>query len=573
MRTEMLLGPEAMARLRESHVAVFGLGGVGSWCAEALARTGVGTLTLVDQDTVSESNCNRQLCATAATVGRPKAEVMAARLKEICPESSFLPVAARYAPDTRAQFFSPPPEWDYLADCIDLVSCKLDLIVSAREAGVPVVSALGTGNKLDAGLLELCDISRTKKLPPGPGGAPGAPAAVRHRASHGGLLPGSTPGAQRGRGPAAGAPERARFPGVGPRRRGPAYGPAYCIGACERMDLNLSAVRLVALDLDDTTLDNKSALAPETRTAIERCIHAGITVTLATGRSFSSLPEALLEIPGIPYAVTSNGATVCALPEGRCLWGRYMPPEAVEKLLALLPRDPAPGMEVIWDGAAYAWEGQFADPTAWGVSPRFVEYFRATRKPVPDINAFIRAHETELEGINLRSQQPGDGACASGTRHPPETLPELYMTSSFGGLVETGQPGGGQGQRAALRGRGAGPGAGGRGRFRQRGQRCGHAPLGGPGRGGGQRLPSVPGRGGRHHRHQPGPGRGQIPPPDLRRPGLNKRAASQEYARRKQRRFRRAHFMCRCLRRSRRRAPGPRGSGGSAPGGRGAFPG
>ena len=89
----------------ESHVAVFGLGGVGSWCAEALARTGVGTLTLVDQDTVSESNCNRQLCATAATVGRPKAEVMAARLKEICPESSFLPVAARYAPDTRAQFF------------------------------------------------------------------------------------------------------------------------------------------------------------------------------------------------------------------------------------------------------------------------------------------------------------------------------------------------------------------------------------------------------------------------------------------------------------------------------------
>ncbi len=165
LRTEMLLGPEAMARLRESHVAVFGLGGVGSWCAEALARTGVGTLTLVDQDTVSESNCNRQLCATAATVGRPKAEVMAARLKEICPESSFLPVAARYAPDTRAQFFSPPPEWDYLADCIDLVSCKLDLIVSAREAGVPVVSALGTGNKLDAGLLELCDISRTKNCP------------------------------------------------------------------------------------------------------------------------------------------------------------------------------------------------------------------------------------------------------------------------------------------------------------------------------------------------------------------------------------------------------------------------
>ena len=200
------------------------------------------------------------------------------------------------------------------------------------------------------------------------------------------------------------------------------------------MDLNLSAVRLVALDLDDTTLDNKSTLAPGTRAAIERCIHAGITVTLATGRSFSSLPEALLEIPGIPYAVTSNGATVCALPEGRCLWGRYMPPEAVEKLLTLLPRNPAPGMEVIWDGAAYAWEGQFADPTAWGVSPRFVKYFRATRKPVPDINAFIRAHETELEGSNLRCHsREMELALRAAIR---ETLPELYMTSSFGGLVE-----------------------------------------------------------------------------------------------------------------------------------------
>ena len=109
------------------------------------------------------------------------------------------------------------------------------------------------------------------------------------------------------------------------------------------MDLNLSAVRLVALDLDDTTLDNKSTLAPGTRTAIERCIHAGITVTLATGRSFSSLPEALLEIPGIPYAVTSNGATVHALPEGRCLWGRYLPPESVEKLLGCSPETPRRG--------------------------------------------------------------------------------------------------------------------------------------------------------------------------------------------------------------------------------------
>ena len=198
--------------------------------------------------------------------------------------------------------------------------------------------------------------------------------------------------------------------------------------------MNLSDIRLVALDLDDTTLDNKSALAPETRAAIERCIRAGITVTLATGRSFTSLPEAILDIPGIPYAVTSNGATVCSLPEGRCLWGRYLPPESVEKLLKLLPRDPAPGMEVIWRGTAYAWEVQYADPTAWGVSQRFAGYYLATRKPVPDISAFIREHETELEGINLRSlDREMERSLRDMIRRE---LPELYMTSSFGGLVE-----------------------------------------------------------------------------------------------------------------------------------------
>ena len=121
LRSRMLLGEKAMERLRGSHVAVFGLGGVGSWCAEALCRSGVGELTLVDRDRVSESNRNRQLCALGSTVGLPKAVV----------------------------------------DCIDLVSCKLDLILSCRARGIPVISALGTGNKKDASLLRVDDISKT----------------------------------------------------------------------------------------------------------------------------------------------------------------------------------------------------------------------------------------------------------------------------------------------------------------------------------------------------------------------------------------------------------------------------
>ncbi len=162
-RIEMLLGAAAMERLRAAHVIVFGLGGVGSWCAEALARSGVGRLTLVDEDCVSESNLNRQLCALGSTLGRPKAEVMAERLRDIAPQAGFSPITARYEAASRASFF--PGGYDYIADCIDLVSCKLDLIEAAREFGIPIVSALGTGNKLDASRLELCDISETRGCP------------------------------------------------------------------------------------------------------------------------------------------------------------------------------------------------------------------------------------------------------------------------------------------------------------------------------------------------------------------------------------------------------------------------
>lgn len=162
-RTEMLLGAEAMERLCAAHVIVFGLGGVGSWCAEALARSGVGRLTLVDEDSVAESNLNRQVCALGSTIGRPKAEVMAARLRDIAPDAELIPVTARYEASSRGRFF--PGDYAYVADCIDLVSCKLDLIEAALEGGTPIISALGTGNKLDAARLEVCDIAETRGCP------------------------------------------------------------------------------------------------------------------------------------------------------------------------------------------------------------------------------------------------------------------------------------------------------------------------------------------------------------------------------------------------------------------------
>ncbi len=163
LRTEMLLGEAAMEKLSAAHVAVFGLGGVGSWCAEALARAGVGQLTLVDDDMVSPTNLNRQVQATHATIGQPKAIALSVRLREINPDGRFLPKCYRYSAAGREDFF--PAGYDYIVDAIDLVSCKLDLIETAGREGIPIVSALGTGNKLDAGQFQITDISKTSGCP------------------------------------------------------------------------------------------------------------------------------------------------------------------------------------------------------------------------------------------------------------------------------------------------------------------------------------------------------------------------------------------------------------------------
>ena len=159
----MLLGADAMARLRRCHVIVFGLGGVGSYAAECLARSGVGELTLVDQDTISVTNINRQLYALRSTVGQSKAEVAARRCADIDPELRVHPICATYDAAHRDRFFS--THYDYIVDAIDLVSCKLDLIEQARLRRIPILTALGTGNKLDPTLLQMTDISKTSGCP------------------------------------------------------------------------------------------------------------------------------------------------------------------------------------------------------------------------------------------------------------------------------------------------------------------------------------------------------------------------------------------------------------------------
>ena len=146
----------------QGNVCVGGLGGVGSCAAEALARSGVGELTLVDRDAYSLSNINRQLGALTSTAGRSKAAVMAERVRDINPDCAVHPLAIHYDRETPDSFFD---GLDYIADAIDLVSCKIDLICRARDRGIPVLSALGTGNKLDPSRLEVTDLSLTRGCP------------------------------------------------------------------------------------------------------------------------------------------------------------------------------------------------------------------------------------------------------------------------------------------------------------------------------------------------------------------------------------------------------------------------
>ena len=162
-RTELLLGSDAMERLYKARVAVFGIGGVGGYAVEALARSGIGTLDLFDHDTVSLTNLNRQIIATHATLGMPKVEAARQRILSINPNAIVNAHQVFYTPDTADQFdFT---QYDYIIDAIDTVTGKLCIIENAVAVNVPVISCMGTGNKLDASALQVTDISKTTFCP------------------------------------------------------------------------------------------------------------------------------------------------------------------------------------------------------------------------------------------------------------------------------------------------------------------------------------------------------------------------------------------------------------------------
>ena len=162
-RSALLLGENAMNKLFHAKIAVFGVGGVGGHCVEALARAGINALHLYDDDTVSVSNLNRQIIALHSTLGMPKAQAMADRVKDINPNCNVQAIRMFYLPQNADEVDL--SQYDYVIDCIDTVSAKLELIARCTALNVPIISAMGTGNKLDPSALYVTDISKTKGCP------------------------------------------------------------------------------------------------------------------------------------------------------------------------------------------------------------------------------------------------------------------------------------------------------------------------------------------------------------------------------------------------------------------------
>ncbi len=162
-RTKMLLGADAMDRLARSRVAVFGIGGVGGYVCEALARSGVGALDLIDKDKVAVSNINRQIIATQETVGREKTDVMRERILSINPQAQIRVYPCFFLPENADSF--PFHEYDYVVDAVDTVTAKIELVMRAKDAGVPIISSMGAGNKLDATAFRVADIYDTRVCP------------------------------------------------------------------------------------------------------------------------------------------------------------------------------------------------------------------------------------------------------------------------------------------------------------------------------------------------------------------------------------------------------------------------
>lgn len=162
-RTQLLLGPEAMEKLKNARVAVFGIGGVGGYVCEALVRSGIGAFDLVDDDKVCLTNLNRQIIATRKTVGKYKTDVMKERILEINPDAEVTVHKCFFLPENADTF--PFEEYDYVVDAVDTVTAKIALVMKSQEAGVPIISSMGAGNKLDASAFRVADIYKTKVCP------------------------------------------------------------------------------------------------------------------------------------------------------------------------------------------------------------------------------------------------------------------------------------------------------------------------------------------------------------------------------------------------------------------------
>lgn len=162
-RTELLLGNEGMKRLRGAKVAVFGIGGVGGHAAEALARSGVGALSLIDKDIVDVTNLNRQIIALHSTIGRDKVDVMRERILDINPDCQVQAYKCFYLPETKDTFdFS---KYDYIVDAVDTVTAKIQLVMEAQRCGTPIISSMGAGNKLDPAAFQVADLYETSVCP------------------------------------------------------------------------------------------------------------------------------------------------------------------------------------------------------------------------------------------------------------------------------------------------------------------------------------------------------------------------------------------------------------------------
>ncbi|MCM1145132.1 MAG: tRNA threonylcarbamoyladenosine dehydratase [Lachnoclostridium sp.] len=162
-RTELLLGKKAMDKLAASRVAVFGIGGVGGYVCEALARSGVGAFDLIDNDKVSLTNLNRQIIATYKTIGKYKTEVMKERILDINPEAGVITYNCFFLPENADEF--PFDEYDYIVDAVDTVTAKIELVMKAQEKNIPIISSMGAGNKLDGSQFKVADIYKTSMCP------------------------------------------------------------------------------------------------------------------------------------------------------------------------------------------------------------------------------------------------------------------------------------------------------------------------------------------------------------------------------------------------------------------------